>query len=149
MGKEVKPNKCRGQMLAREFHGQYLFVYRPSYHEALRSAYCSSTGRGPPIELKLNAKVVHWDPDTACADLKNGARLRGDLLITVDGIHSCAHVHVVGKEKLAIINDTTSIRFVIPNHTIEEWSEGGDYPARWPGMVRMIVFATQITSSIC
>lgn len=47
----------------------------------------ATSGKGKPVTINLNSKVVSVDLETATLTLENGKIYHGDVVIGADGVH--------------------------------------------------------------
>lgn len=75
----------------------YLHIHRADYVDALRTALIEKS----PESLELNASVQGYQQDSSSVTLvlQDGRRVKGDVLIGADGIHSPTRAEMLGPEQ--------------------------------------------------
>lgn len=120
----------------------------PSYdirRDQLQAALIALLPAGT-VHMGSEVAGVEGDADAATAILADGSRVRGDLLIGADGIHSVVRTYVVGERPLRY-SGYTAVGAVIPfdspqyptHRHVEIWAKGskggiadvGDGHVRW------------------
>ncbi|KAJ6512858.1 FAD/NAD(P)-binding domain-containing protein [Mycena sanguinolenta] len=85
------------------------------YEELKRVATCEGEGEGegPPVKLRLGAKVLACDPENGIIRLNDGEVVQSDLVLGADGGHSVIRTHVVGEVKKLAYSGVTCFRAVL------------------------------------
>ncbi|KAF8141059.1 hypothetical protein K438DRAFT_1785062 [Mycena galopus ATCC 62051] len=73
-----------------------LSCHRSDLYEELKRL-ATGDGHGPPVDLRLEAKVLACDPEQGTISLTNGETVQADLILGADGVHSVIRTHVVGE----------------------------------------------------
>lgn len=69
------------------FYKPWQFIHRADLHNGLKQAVTATSGKGKPITINLNSKVLSVDLEAATLTLENGKIYHGDVVIGADGIH--------------------------------------------------------------
>jgi len=82
-----------GRAVEARYGAPYLFMHRADLHEALASVVAPET-------LHLGMKLVGLEQDTRCVTLafSDGSRVRADMVIGADGVHSLVRETLLGPE---------------------------------------------------
>lgn len=73
------------------FNAPYYVVHRAHLHTALHQRAVDLGA-----EVKVNSRVVSYDPNTPLAVLEDGRAISADLIVAADGIKSVARATVLG-----------------------------------------------------
>ncbi|KAF8143883.1 FAD/NAD(P)-binding domain-containing protein [Mycena galopus ATCC 62051] len=73
-----------------------LFCHRSDLHDELKRL-ATGDGQGPPVDLRLGAKVLACDPEKGTISLTNGEVVQADLVLGADGVHSVIRTHIIGE----------------------------------------------------
>ncbi|KAJ6512837.1 FAD/NAD(P)-binding domain-containing protein [Mycena sanguinolenta] len=93
-----------------------LFCHRGDLYEELKRVAIGE-GEGPPVKLRLGAKVIACDPDNGKITLSHGEIVQADLILGADGGHSVIRTHIVGEVQKITYSGVTCFR------TVFEFSE--------------------------
>ncbi|KAF7374508.1 FAD/NAD(P)-binding domain-containing protein [Mycena sanguinolenta] len=89
-----------------------LFCHRADLYEELRRV-ATGEGKGPPVKLRLGAKVTACDPDNGTITLNNGEVVQADLVLGADGGHnSLVRTHIVGEAQKITYSGVSCFRAV-------------------------------------
>lgn len=84
-----------------------------SLHDTLKKTSIDPSGEGTPVELHLSSPVVDVDPKQAVITLKDGAVVRGDVIIGADGVHSRSRTKIPGGDVKVFGSGKSAFRFLI------------------------------------
>lgn len=115
-----------GPALERSLGAPYIQVHRADLHSAL----VGGLPAGCAVQLATRVVGVEQDGGSATAVCADGRRVRGDVLIAADGIHSAVRAAVFGQDRPEY-SGTVSYRAVVPAERLA----GLDFPdnASWLG----------------
>jgi salicylate hydroxylase len=115
-----------GPALERSLGAPYIQVHRADLHSAL----VGGLPAGCAVQLATRVVGVEQDGVSATAVCADGRRVRGDVLIAADGIHSAVRAAVFGQDRPEY-SGTVSYRAVVPAERLA----GLDFPdnASWLG----------------
>ncbi|KAJ6512855.1 FAD/NAD(P)-binding domain-containing protein [Mycena sanguinolenta] len=89
-----------------------LFCHRADLFEELKRI-ATGEGQGPPVKLRLGAKVLRCDPEDGTVYLNNGEVVRADLILGADGGHnSVIRTDIVGEPPKITYSGVTCYRAV-------------------------------------
>ncbi|KAF7336977.1 FAD/NAD(P)-binding domain-containing protein [Mycena venus] len=77
-----------------------LFCHRSDLYEELKRLAIGE-GEGPPVKLRLGAKILACDPEDGNITLNSGDVVHADLVVGADGVNSVIRIHVTGEVKKA------------------------------------------------
>ncbi|KAF7374505.1 FAD/NAD(P)-binding domain-containing protein [Mycena sanguinolenta] len=99
-----------------------LFCHRGDLYEELRRV-AMGEGEGPPVKLRLGAKVTACDPDNGTITLSHGEIVQADLVLGADGGHSVIRTHIVGEVLKLTYSGVTCFRtvFEFPERPELQW----------------------------
>ncbi|KAF7374522.1 FAD/NAD(P)-binding domain-containing protein [Mycena sanguinolenta] len=98
-----------------------LCCHRSDLYEELKRV-ATGEGRGPPVKLRLGAKVTACDPENGSVSLNDGEIIRANLVLGADGAHSIIRTHVVGEVQKIAYSGVTCFRtvFELPASQVPE-----------------------------
>lgn len=60
--------------------------HRQDLHNSFKQAAVSPTRPGPPVNIRVTARVVDCDPHTGTVELDGGEIIEADLIVGADGM---------------------------------------------------------------
>lgn len=127
------------EMARTRFEGRYFMAHRVDLHQALvekcvdphlnlnandaaATAEAETATSGPPVEVIRAERVVGWERAAShgTVRLHDGQEFQADLVVAADGIHSLAHVEVVGREVAVVPSGVSTTRFMLDTTEILE-----------------------------
>ncbi|KAI9147320.1 FAD-dependent monooxygenase OpS4 [Paramyrothecium foliicola] len=89
-------------------------IHRVRLHEELKMRATSAEGPGVPADLRLCSRVIDVDIASATVTLENGDKIKGDLVIGADGVHSKTRNKVLNREIKPFSSGKSAFRFLVP-----------------------------------
>ncbi|KAF7336978.1 FAD/NAD(P)-binding domain-containing protein [Mycena venus] len=99
-----------------------LFCHRSDLYEELKRLAIGE-GEGPPVKLRLGAKILACDPEDGNITLNSGDVVRADLVVGADGVNSIIRTHVTGEVKKVSPSGVCCFRTVFQFPTVREKPE--------------------------
>lgn len=95
-------------------------VHRVDLHTQLKQLVTQAQGPGPPCDVRVRAKVVHYNAQNGTATTQDGEVLQADLIVAADGVHSTAVKHVLRDDGIVQAADTgwACMRWLVPTDEI-------------------------------
>lgn len=114
-------------------------AHRVDLHNALKWMATRLDGPGVPVVVHLASEVVAYDPYDPSMTLASGERIKGDVIICADGIHSVGCDTVLGraKETIAPKYSNCAYRFLISSSTLEDDPETRFFNENREGWTRL------------
>lgn len=91
----------------------WLLAHRIELHNKLKTAATNPKESGS-VQLRTSSKVVNIDPVSATVALEDGTKIKGDLVIGADGVHSVARTVVAGDGYKPFGSGKSAFRFLVP-----------------------------------
>lgn len=88
--------------------------HRVDLHDALKTAATSDDLPGMPASIRAASRVVHCDCDEGIVVLETGKKIRADMIIGADGIHSVIREFVAGKRHDPMPTGISAVRALVP-----------------------------------
>lgn len=98
----------------------WLLAHRVHLHDALKKKATSLEGPGTAAELHTSSRVVDVDVSAATVILANGQKVKGDLVIGADGVHSVTRRNISGKEVKPYGSGKSAFRFLISRRAAQD-----------------------------
>lgn len=99
---------------AHRWQWPWQLAHRINLHEELKKRATSEQGPGKPAVLNTRSRVVDVDPYEATITLDNGEKIKGDVVVGADGVHSKMRRKVAGAENIETFGSGKSAyRFLI------------------------------------
>ncbi|KNB09122.1 hypothetical protein FOXG_09764 [Fusarium oxysporum f. sp. lycopersici 4287] len=89
-----------------QFGAERMLYHRQDLQAALGTAAASEEAYGNPVDVRTGCQVASVDCDEGVVTLDSGDKIRGDLIIGADGIHSVVRTAVVGEKRNALPTGT-------------------------------------------
>ncbi|KAM3065714.1 hypothetical protein ACMFMG_011417 [Clarireedia jacksonii] len=103
----------------KDWQHPWLLAHRVQLHNNLKKAASDPKANGS-FKLSTSAKVVAIEPASATITLENGTRIKGDLVIGADGVHSFARALVPGGGVEPFGSGKSAFRFLVPRQLAAE-----------------------------
>ncbi|KAH6684675.1 hypothetical protein B0J14DRAFT_573368 [Halenospora varia] len=97
----------------KEWQHAWLLAHRIELHNKLKTAATNPKESGS-VQLITSSKVVNIDPVSATVALEDGTKIKGDLVIGADGVHSVARTVVAGDGYKPFGSGKSAFRFLVP-----------------------------------
>ncbi|KAH9868343.1 hypothetical protein J1614_007415 [Plenodomus biglobosus] len=95
--------------------------HRVGLHCELKRLATGAEGRGEPAVLRTRARVVGVDVGAGVVALEGGERIKSDVVVGADGVHSCMRGGIPGAEGVKTFGSGKSAyRFLIPRQRAYE-----------------------------
>ncbi|KXX76516.1 3-hydroxybenzoate 6-hydroxylase [Madurella mycetomatis] len=114
----------QGQVHARYGHA-FWDLHRVDLHRAM-AARCGALG----VDLRLGARAVRVEFESAVVHLHDGAAVRGDVVLLADGLWSAIRPQFVGRPSPAILTGDLAYRVTVRREDIEGDEELREWVAR-------------------
>ncbi|KAF4454189.1 hypothetical protein F53441_3189 [Fusarium austroafricanum] len=105
-----------------QFGAERMLYHRQDLQAALGTAAASENAYGKPVDVRTGCQVASVDCDEGIVTLDSGEKVRGDLIIGADGIHSVVRTAVVGEKRNALPTGTSAYRMLIPTENLKDLS---------------------------
>ncbi|KAF7336979.1 FAD/NAD(P)-binding domain-containing protein [Mycena venus] len=108
-----------------------LLCHRNDLYEELKRLAIGE-GEGPPVKLRLGAKVTACDPEAGTISLVNDEVVRADLVLGADGVNSVVRTNIIGEVMKASTSGVSCFRTVFELREVPElkWITEGVSGAR-------------------
>ncbi|KAH6894469.1 hypothetical protein B0T10DRAFT_456699 [Thelonectria olida] len=105
-----------------QFGADRILYHRQDLQSSLQSAAVSPDLTGNPAVIRTSSQVVDVDCEEGIVTLENGEKVRGDVIIGADGVHSAVRTAVLSEERKAIPTGISAYRMLIPTEKLENLS---------------------------
>ncbi|KAI1338657.1 hypothetical protein F5Y15DRAFT_123771 [Xylariaceae sp. FL0016] len=120
-------------------------IHRVHLHSELKRQATTSKSEGTPVELKTSSRVAKIDVSSAIVTLENGDKVRGDVVIGADGVHSTTRATIAQEDVKAKFTGKSAFHFLVPRQLVLDDPKTAKYAQNdgeiivWRGSDRQVV----------
>jgi 2-polyprenyl-6-methoxyphenol hydroxylase-like FAD-dependent oxidoreductase len=104
---------------AKRWQHPWQLAHRVSLHSELKRLATCEEGKGKPAVLRLQSRVADVDPKEGVVTLESGEKIKSDIVVGADGVHSRTRPRLPGAENVKPFpSDKSMFRFLLPRQKV-------------------------------